>query len=617
MSQLPKVLFVVPPVRTHADEFEYLIHLPRHAIVLAAELGDEYDIQILDVTAEFHDNPECTKNAVSDARTSAPRGCFTLAPVMQQLVVDRIFRFRPAIVVVHAHAAPHLPIVKLTFDAIIEVLPKHPNMKIVVGGMAATHLAQAIADWGPDGTWIIRGEGTGRVRDLFALLLGKRQPDTSTELITTMNGRRGPVRKHCNGDGNTLASFERPPETTVHVVDIVRNPPIMDYPLPRFDLLPMEAYTRLFQTGDFVPHLEMSSGCTYRCRFCGVHYLGAEGRFRRRPTSNIVAEMRHLRDTFGFDEFYFCDETFTLDKKHARELCKRITEDLPGIRWRCVTRADKLDDDTAQLMFRAGCFEIGFGVEVGNNDVLQENTKDATVDVNVEAIRRVQHIGIEANALVIIGLPQEDHSDIRRTFEFLARDASPDRCQVFVFHPIPGTEYFRMPDLHGLRFDTRDVEEWYKWDHIGEPVCDTKYLSREDIVRYFMLFNRAFATINDPEPDRALVERVLNSRFPVRRRNVTWQLEGDSLRVYRATDASRNIYNNSYELSFSPTESDLLNVNGPRVAEFVLSRCNGFATCSEIAAEVERLFDLPLRVAVPFTEEILGVLESIDITTVF
>ena len=167
--------------------------------------------------------------------------------------------------------------------------------------------------------------------------------------------------------------------------------------------------------------------------------------------------MKHLRDTYGFDEFYFCDETFTLDAKHARQLCEGICQELPGIRWRGVTRVDRIDDELAVLMHRAGCYEIGFGVEVGNDRVLQENTKDATVCRNLETIRRIQEIGIMANALTILGMPQEDHADIRRTFSSSlgmpapsgARSSFSTRCRAQNIFPMrkvrPQFRYSRCP----------------------------------------------------------------------------------------------------------------------------------------------------------------------------
>lgn len=614
MTQKPRILFINPPIRLHIEEFEYLVHWPRHAIVLAAELQENYDVSILDVTAEFHADPQrfVPSNAVPSS-TEEP----ALTQGLSEIVSNRINELSPDVVVVHAHAAPHVPIVKLTFDAIIEVLASNQSKpRVVIGGMAATHLTEEIAKWAPDGSWIVKGEGTGRICDIMDLVLQRRKPNLANEVMRDIESQRPPVReslRHRNYEENIYL----PQKTTkCTVLDINnRHLPIIDYPMPRFDLLRMDVYQRLFDAKAFVPHIEMSSGCTFKCNFCGVHYeneFTERGMFRRRPAEFVVDELKYLRDTFGFDEFYFCDETFTLAKRHTEELLQAIIQELPGIKWRCVTRVDEIDRETAELMHRAGCFEIGFGIEVGDEALLEDIAKETTVDLNASVIHMVQELGINANALTIIGMPQEDHKGIRRTFDFLARVANPHSSQIFVFHPVPGTEYYLHPQEHGLQFDTRDVEQWYKWDHIGEPVCDTEYLSREDIARYFMLFNRALPTIFDPTVDQELQDRIINNEFPVRRKGVTWILEPHRIQISRPIDPSRCIEDNILAVEFDPSQGEELGADYLKLIEFVISRCNGLLTEAEIAHEVYRLFDLSVDCATEKVRHLLKVLSNRD-----
>ena len=121
--------------------------------------------------------------------------------------------------------------------------------------MAASHLPQVLAPHLPPASWIIRGEASGRVRQLFDIVTG-----ASADLAT-----------------HTLQEDER------GVRHLVLDVPAtdVDYPLPPFALLPMETYEQLFRNGDFVPHMETSLGCSHRCTFCGVHYPAARGAYRR------------------------------------------------------------------------------------------------------------------------------------------------------------------------------------------------------------------------------------------------------------------------------------------------------------------------------------------------
>lgn len=567
-----RVLFVVPPVRLQREEFEYLLHWPRHALALSAELGDEYECAILDNSIEYASQP--------------PGGIPGSVPdsALEEAIRLRIREFRPDVVCVHAHAAPHVPIVAKTLRSIVA---EGGWGALVIGGMAAAHLPDVIARLAPVGTFIVRSEVSGRARALFSTVLGAPAP--GVQIAERPDGRR---------------------ELTV-----AGGVETLDYPRPEAGLLPMDSYATLFRERDFVPHLEFSSGCSYHCTFCGVHYPGARGRYRRRPVRNVVDELRSLRDRYGFDEFYFCDETFTLDREGAADLCEAMATERLEIRWRCVTRADHLDDPMLERMARAGCYEIGIGVESGDERVVHGVAKQSTPSVHQRAIEAIQRHGIVANALTILGSPLDDHASIRRTFEFLARHARPKQVQIFVFTPVPGTVYFQQPERFGLRVDTRDLNAWYEFDHIAWPVCDTPHLSRDDIVRYFMLFNRALPTIIDPEPDPALIDRVLANRFPVRLKGVSWMREGPHLRIFRPRDGAGSILENSVLVEVDPEASEVaLSVD---VLELILALSTGVRTREEIASCVAGAYAVPAGRGGALVDAALSLLEGVGVVGEF
>lgn len=559
------MLFLVPPVRLDREEFDFVIHWPRHALVMAAELGSEWDCTICDVTIEF---AEQDRSQISEEELAA----------IVRVAIDRA---QPDVIALHAHAGPHFPLV---IKVLAAIRATGFGGVLVIGGMLAAQLPQLVAAHAPPGAWIFRGEATGRTQQLFAVLRGAPRP-----FWMRIEDR----------------------ERSVRIVDVLSNPEVIDYPSPDFDLLPMERYQRLSATGAFVPHLELSSGCTYKCAFCGVHYPEAKGRFRRRPVQNVLDELATLVNRYGLREFYFCDETFSLDREAALDLCRAISRDLPGIRWRCVTRVDHMDDELADAMAAAGCFEVGFGVETGDDAVLKRIAKQSTADRNRRAIELVQSRGMTANALTVIGLPHETHASIRRTFEFLARDARPRQVQVFIFTPVPGTIYFDHPERFGLRIDTRDPESWYDFDHIAQPVCDTAHLTRADVVRYFLLFCRALPTIVDPTPDPVLIKRILENRFPVRLAGVTWLNEGDRLRLYCPRAGSGSVMDRTLEVKPQP--------GAPSVdaVEFVLTLASGALTRDEIGSAIAGRWGVGQDEAKLWTGRALDILTTAGALTEF
>ena len=132
-----------------------------------------------------------------------------------------------------------------------------------------------------------------------------------------------------------------------------------------------------------------------------------------------------------------------------------------------------------------------------------------------------------------------------------------------------------------------------------------------------MLFNRAFSTIVDEEPDLELINRILAHRFPVRRKGVAWVFEGDRLRLYRPSDPSRSILDNTLDFEFTENATHRSGFEKLRIMDFVLSRCNGLVTHDEIANEVQSIFNLPREEAQDTTADILNTLSAAWFVTDF
>ena len=90
------------------------------------------------------------------------------------------------------------------------------------------------------------------------------------------------------------------------------------------------------------PYIEAQRGCSYSCRFCGVHYPNRGNTVRYRDPIAVVDEIQQLADEYGYDRFFFSDDTFNLNRKFVTAVCEElIARDLPSrIRWTAYTRAD-------------------------------------------------------------------------------------------------------------------------------------------------------------------------------------------------------------------------------------------------------------------------------------
>ena len=157
-------------------------------------------------------------------------------------------------------------------------------------------------------------------------------------------------------------------------------------------------------------------------------------------------EIQMLVNDHGIREIAFYDDAFTTIKKNIDEFCKLFIDwqkkwDMK-ITWTCFARADWLKPDTAKLMKQAGCHQILFGVESGNEHIRQDIVhKNLNLDKVFETNKMLQELGIETRASFMFGLPEETVSTMQETID-LAIKLNPDVASFNIIAPNPGTEAY-------------------------------------------------------------------------------------------------------------------------------------------------------------------------------
>jgi len=206
-----------------------------------------------------------------------------------------------------------------------------------------------------------------------------------------------------------------------------------NYPPPRHELFPLAKYRIPNSKRRPFTIMLASLGCPFKCSYCvfaGIPY-------QSRGIENIIEEMRVVRD-LGIREISFIDPTFTISKKRTQDLCQRMIDEKFDFTWVCLSRCDTIDEPTVDLMARAGCHSIQFGVESGENAILLKHTKDLKLEEVEEAFRLCRKYRIDILAYFIIGLPGDDEISIRKTIDF-AKRLDPEFASFTVATPDYGT----------------------------------------------------------------------------------------------------------------------------------------------------------------------------------
>jgi hopanoid biosynthesis associated radical SAM protein HpnJ len=193
--------------------------------------------------------------------------------------------------------------------------------------------------------------------------------------------------------------------------------------------------------------LYTSRGCPAMCTFCLWPQTHSGHRWRLRSAEDVVNEVAWAKENFpGLKEIFFDDDTFNYKGKRTIELCKKL-EPL-GVTWSCTSRVTT-DHDTLKAMKDAGCRLMIVGYESGDQQILKNIKKGATVDMARRFTENAHKLGLIVHADYIIGLPGESRESIRRTIDF-AKSLDTETIQVSIAHPYPGTEFYDYAEKNNL-----------------------------------------------------------------------------------------------------------------------------------------------------------------------
>jgi len=188
-------------------------------------------------------------------------------------------------------------------------------------------------------------------------------------------------------------------------------------------------------------------GCPAMCTFCLWPQTHSGHRWRQRSTDDVVNEVRYALEAHpNAKEIFFDDDTFNYQKARTIELCKKLAP--LNFTWSCNSRVTT-DHDTLKAMKDAGCRLMIVGYESGEQQILKNIKKGATIDMALRFTENSKKLGLTIHGDFIIGLPGETRESIRKTIDF-AKRLDTETIQVSVAHPYPGTEFYDYVKQNGL-----------------------------------------------------------------------------------------------------------------------------------------------------------------------
>ena len=202
--------------------------------------------------------------------------------------------------------------------------------------------------------------------------------------------------------------------------------------------------------------LYTTRGCPAQCTFCLWPQTLSGHPWRKRSTDAVVRELAKAKEYWPWvKEFFFDDDTFNIQKARTIELCEKLRP--LKLTWSCTSRVTT-DFETLKAMREAGCRLLIVGYESGDQQVLKNIKKGATLERARQFTKDCHRLGLKIHGDFILGLPGETRESIRRTIDF-AKELDVETIQVSVAHAYPGTELFDYAVRNGFLANRQMVDE--------------------------------------------------------------------------------------------------------------------------------------------------------------
>jgi anaerobic magnesium-protoporphyrin IX monomethyl ester cyclase len=249
-------------------------------------------------------------------------------------------------------------------------------------------------------------------------------------------------------------------------------------PFPAYHLFPIHyyrLYRMFFNTNrDFVMPILSGRGCTFQCNFC---YRLDKG-FRPRKTESMIEEIQLLKKDYGITYITFGDELLMASVERTIEICEAFIKNNLNIGWDCNGRLNFAKPEVLDIMKKAGCVFINYGIEAMDNRILKNMNKALTTDIVYRGIEATLKAGISPGLNIIFGNIGENLDTLNKGVEFLLKYS--DGSQMRTIRPVtpyPGSPLYYHAIEKGL---LKDCEDFYEHKHLNSDLLAVNFTELTD-----------------------------------------------------------------------------------------------------------------------------------------
>jgi radical SAM superfamily enzyme YgiQ (UPF0313 family) len=307
----------------------------------------------------------------------------------------------------------------MTRKKVVEIL-EHARLtgwKTVVGGPEPGAYIREYLDAGAN--VVVLGEGEATLEELLAALRGHSLGLDNIPGIAFLDDT-GHVRQTA-------------PRAQIANIDLL--------PWPARDSIDLPRYIQTWRDAHGQGSLSFitARGCPYHCRWCSHQVFGKTHR-RRNPVA-VVDEVEWLLHNYSPDMVWIADDVFTIHHGWLRAYTAEMRRRGLRVPFECITRADRLSSEAADMLAELGCFRLWIGSESGSQKILDAMERGVTVEQVQSAVTLCRSRGIQSGMFLMWGYEGEQLDDIEATITHVKK-TNPDVFFTTTAYPIKGTPYY-------------------------------------------------------------------------------------------------------------------------------------------------------------------------------
>ena len=198
-----------------------------------------------------------------------------------------------------------------------------------------------------------------------------------------------------------------------------------------------------------------SRGCPLHCRFCARHTL-SYNKYRERSVNNVLEEVEEAYRA-GYRMIWISDDNFGANLGRVQEIMEGIIKMGINISLAFSEWVKSADEATYKLCREAGVRIISFGLESGNQEILDFYKKPITLEASRYAVELANKYDLFTVGNFIFGAPIETKEHLEKTLNFV-KSLPLDTVNFKILGYMAGSELWFEAVKKGLiREDERNV----------------------------------------------------------------------------------------------------------------------------------------------------------------